>query len=37
MTLILYFVKDYLFLGFLQILMTTGIGIVIYFFCTALV
>lgn len=32
MTLILYFVKDYLFSGFLQILLTTGIGIVIYFF-----
>lgn len=32
MTLILYFVKDYLFSGFLQILMTTSIGIVIYFF-----
>ena len=32
MSLLLYFIKDYLFSGFLQILMTTSIGIVIYFF-----
>lgn len=31
MSLLLYFIKDYLFSGFLQILLTTGIGILVYF------